>query len=184
MAATEIAAVAFGVAYILLAIREHRGCWIAGGVSTALYALVFFDAGLPMQAVLQVLYVALSVYGWLTWGRVDGKAPHSSLPLRSHLLALAGVALATAASAPLVAHYALAASPIADSLGTWASLFATWLLARRTIDNWVWWIVIDSGLAALFASQGLWLTAALYLAYALLAIAGWRTWRRTRPRAP
>ena len=184
MAGTEIAAVAFGIAYILLAIREHRGCWIAGGISTALYALVFFDAGLPMQSVLQILYVALSVYGWLTWGRAEGKAPRSSLPIRAHLLALAGVALATAASAPLVARYALAASPVADSLGTWASLFATWLLARRYIDNWCWWIAIDSGLAALFASQGLWLTAALYLAYALLAMAGWRTWRRNRPRAP
>jgi nicotinamide mononucleotide transporter len=184
VAATEIAAVAFGIAYILLAIREHRACWIAGGISTALYALVFFDAGLPMQSVLQVLYVALSVYGWFTWGRNDGRAPPASLPLHSHLLALAGVALATAASAPLMARYALAASPIADSLGTWASLFATWLLARRYIDNWCWWIVIDSGLAALFASQGLWLTAALYLAYSLLAIAGWKSWRRSRLRVP
>ena len=184
MAATEVAAVAFGIAYIVLAIREHRACWIAGGIGTALYAVVFFDAGLPMQSVLQVLYVALSIYGWLAWGRNSRKAPPSPLPLRANLLALAGVALATAASAPLVARYALAASPVADSLGTWASLFATWLLARRYVDNWYWWIVIDSGLAVLFSSQGLWLTATLYLAYSLLAIAGWRSWRRSRMQAP
>lgn len=182
MAATEIAAVAFGIAYILLAIREHRACWIAGGISTAIYAVVFFDAGLPMQSLLQLLYVAMSVYGWLAWGRDDGEPPPQPLPLRVHLLALAGIALATAVSAPLVAHYALANLPVADSLGTWASLFATWLLARRYIDNWLWWVVIDSGLAALFASQGLWPTAALYLAYSLLAIAGWNSWRRNRIR--
>jgi nicotinamide mononucleotide transporter len=181
VAATEIAAVAFGIAYILFAIQERRACWIAGGISTALYAAVFFDAGLPMQAVLQLVYVAISVYGWLAWGRDDGKVPPSApLRFRVHLIALAGIALASAASAPLIARYALAASPIADSMGTWASLYATWLLARRYIDSWYWWVVIDTGLAALFANQGLWPTAALYLAYALLAVAGWKSWRRSR----
>jgi len=185
VAATEIAAVAFGIAYILLAIREHRACWIAGGISTALYAAVFFDAGLPMQAVLQLVYVAMSVYGWVAWGKDDGKSPRpDDLRLSANLLAVAGVALATAISAPLIARHALAAAPVADSLGTWASLFATWLLARRYIDPWSWWVVIDTGLAALFASQGLWPTAALYLAYALLAVAGWRSWRRSRAASP
>ncbi len=67
MAAAEFAAVAFGVAYILLAIREHRACWIAGGIGTAIYAAVFLEAGLPMQAALQLVYVAMSAYGWFAW---------------------------------------------------------------------------------------------------------------------
>ena len=145
-----------------------------------LYAFVFRDAGLPMQALLQLVYVALAVYGWIAWQRDAGRtlAPRR-LPARGHLFALGGVLLATAASAPLVARHALATAPIADSLGTWASLFATWLLARRYADNWAWWIVIDTGLAVLFLSQGLSMTAALYLAFAVLAFAGWRSWRRT-----
>ena len=98
-----------------------------------------------------------------------------------HLI-LAAIGLLTAVSAPLAARYALAAAPVADSLGTWASLFATWLLARRIIDTWAWWIAIDLGLGALFIRQGLLPTGALYLAFALLAIAGWQSWRR--PRAP
>ncbi|HEX9707240.1 MAG TPA: nicotinamide riboside transporter PnuC [Steroidobacteraceae bacterium] len=184
MAATEIAAVAFGIAYILLAIREHRGCWIAGGVSSALYAVVFFGVGLPMQSLLQLVYVALSVYGWVVWGPYASDSQRAdSLQPSAHLLAVAGIALATAFSAPLAARYALATEPLADSLGTWASLFATWLLARRYIDTWTWWVVIDTGLAALFASQGLWPTAGLYLAYAVLAIAGWRSWRHRRLQA-
>ena len=181
MAAAELAAVAFGVAYILLAIREHRACWIAGGIGTAIYGLVFLDAGLPMQAALQLVYVALSVYGWMSWR----SAPADATPIRSwswkrHLAAAAAIGAATAASAPLVERYALGEAPIADSLGTWASVFATWLLARRVIDTWAWWIVIDAGLAALFAHQGLWPTAALYLAYAVLAVIGWRHWRARR----
>ena len=181
MAAAELAAVAFGVAYILLAIREHRACWIAGGIGTAIYGLVFLDAGLPMQAALQLVYVALSVYGWMSWR----SAPADATPIRSwswkwHLAAAAAIGAATAASTPLVERYALGEAPVADSLGTWASVFATWLLARRVIDTWAWWIVIDAGLAALFAHQGLWPTAALYLAYAVLAVIGWRQWRARR----
>jgi nicotinamide mononucleotide transporter len=182
--AAELAAAAFGIAYILLAIRERRACWIAGGISTALYAAVFVDAGLPMQAALQLVYVALSAYGWYAWQRAAAEArPVRSWPWQRHLAAAAVIALATAASAPLAARYATAAAPVADSAGTWASVFATWLLARRVIDTWAWWIAIDAGLAVLFARQGLWPTAALYLAYAALAVAGWRAWRARLPAA-
>jgi len=184
VAPAELAAVGFGLAYILLAIREHRACWIAGGISTALYAFVFLDAGLPMQAALQVAYVAMSAWGYFAWRRdAEGAAPVRRWPVSRHLLALLGVGLATALSAPLAARYALAAAPVADSLGTWASLLATWLLARRVIDTWFWWIAIDAGLAALFYAQGLVATAALYLAFALLAVAGWRSWRKGAARA-
>lgn len=175
----EYAAVGFGIAYILLAIRQHRACWIAGGISTALYIAVFVDARLPLQAALQVLYVAMSVYGWFAW-RPDGDATRPrSWPWPRHLLLLAGVGVASAVSMVLLDQFAASDAPLADSLGTLASLAATWLLARRVIETWFWWIVIDAGLAALFASQGLAVTAVLYLAYAALAVAGWRAWRRS-----
>jgi len=184
VAPAELVAVAFGFGYIGLAIREHRACWIAGGISTAIYAAVFHRAGLPMQAALQLLYVAMSVYGWLSWTR----NPASTAPARSwrrgrHFAALVAVGLATAVSAPIAVRYALAEAPFADSLGAWASAVATWLLARRIVDAWLWWIAIDVGLAALFASQGLVATAVLYLAFALLAVVGYRSWRGSRVRA-
>jgi nicotinamide mononucleotide transporter len=177
----EAIAVLLGIAYIALAIRQHRLCWIAGGASTALYSVVFLQSDLPLQAGLQLLYVALAVYGWIQW-RPDGGTLHqyASWPWPRHGLALAAIAGATAISTALLTRYGGSSAPFADSLGTWASVFATWLLARRYIETWLWWIVIDLGLAALFASQGLAPTAALYFVYALLAIAGWREWRRSR----
>jgi len=177
---SELLAVALGLAYIGLAIRQHRACWIAGGASTAIYIAVFLKAGLLLQAALQIAYVVLSIYGWLAW-RADGDVPARprSWPLSRHLLAVLAVGLATAASTPLLAYYADAPAPLADSLGTWASVVATWLLARRYLETWFWWMVIDSGLATLFACHGLAFTAGLYLAYAVLAIAGWRAWRRS-----
>jgi len=180
----ELIAVALGLAYIVLAIRQHRACWIAGGASTAIYIFVFLEAGLLLQSALQVAYVALSVYGWMTWrAGSDLPARPQAWPLSKHLLAVLAVLLATAASTPILAHYTDSPAPFADSLGTWASVAATWLLARRILANWLWWMVIDSGLAILFASQNLAFTAALYLAYAVLAIAGWRAWRGSRSAA-
>jgi nicotinamide mononucleotide transporter len=180
VAPIEAAAVATGAAYIWLAIRQQRACWVAGGVSTALYIAVFAEAGLPLQAALQLLYVALSFYGWFAWGPGGEAVPRPRRwPPRLHLLALIAVALATAASMLLLERFPLSGAPFADSLGTWASVVATWLMARRVIESWLWWIAVDTGLAALFAAQGLTPTAALYLAYAVLAIAGWRAWRRT-----
>ena len=180
----ELIAVALGLAYIVLAIRQHRACWIAGGASTAIYIFVFLEAGLLLQSALQVAYVALSVYGWMTWrAGSDLPARPQAWPLSKHLLAVLAVLLATAVSTPVLAHYTDSPAPFADSLGTWASIAATWLLARRILANWFWWIVIDSGLATLFASQNLAFTAALYLTYAVLAIAGWRAWRGSRSAA-
>ena len=105
MAATELAAVAFGVAYILLAIRQHRACWIAGGIGTALYGFVFLEAGLPMQAALQLVYVAMSAYGWQAWARAATDArPVRSWPWTLHLAAAAANRAATAKSAPVAAR--------------------------------------------------------------------------------
>jgi nicotinamide mononucleotide transporter len=176
----EPVAVALGIVYIVLAIRQHRACWIAGGISTLLFIVVFVEAGLPMQAALQVAYVALSVYGWVVW-RPGGAlaARPQSWPLSRHLLLLAAVGIMTAASVPMLTAVEASVAPLAESLGTWASVAATWMLARRCLEVWFWWIVIDTGLAGLFLAQGLAPTAALYLGFAVLAVAGWHEWRRS-----
>lgn len=177
--APELVAVALGFAYMLLAIRQDRRCWVAGGLSTALYVTVFADARLYLQAVLQVLYVLLAVYGWRSWYAPAGQtAPLRRWTLRQHGLAASSVVAATLLTGPALAAWSDAAAPWADALGTWASVAATWMLARKVAAAWLWWIVIDLGLTTLFASQGLAFTAALYLSYAALGVVGWRAWRR------
>lgn len=178
--AVEGIAVAFGVAYIVLAIGRRRACWVAGGISTALYVFVFLHAALYLQAALQVAYVALSLYGWRQWTSAAGAAPAPPRrwPLRRHAQALLAVAVATLATAPLLARFSDAAAPWADALGTWSSVAATWMMAQRVAAHWLWWIAIDLGLAVLFASQALVFTAALYAGFAVMAVAGFAAWRR------
>jgi len=179
----ELAAVLLGFGYIALAIRQRRLCWLAGGLSTALYILVFVDARLYLQSALQVLYVVLAVYGWREWGR-DGPATGGLVVRRwtatRHLSAIGAVAAATVLTAPMLSAWTNSAAPWADALGTWASVAATWMMVRKVAANWIWWIFVDSGLAWLYATQGLVFTAVLYVAFALLAGAGWWSWRAAR----
>jgi len=180
----ELAAVLLGFAYIALAIRQRRLCWLAGGLSTALYIVVFLDARLYLQSVLQVLYVVLAAYGWWEWGR--GATEGAGIVVRRwgpalHAAVVGLVAVATAITAPMLQAWTDAAAPWADAAGTWASVAATWMMVRKVAANWIWWIVVDAGLAWLYASQGLAFTAILYAAFALLAVAGWWAWRGGRP---
>lgn len=173
----ELVAVALGVAYVLLAIRQDRRCWLAGGLSTAIYVVVFADARLYLQASLQVLYVVLAVYGWRSWtAAAGGTVPIRRWRPRRHALAALAVVVATATTGAALAAWSDAAAPWPDALGSWASVAATWMLARKVAAAWLWWIAIDLGLAVLFVTQGLAFTALLYLAFAALAVVGWKTW--------
>ena len=180
----EALAVLCGIAYVLLAIRQRRACWAFGGLSTALYVLVFLEARLYLQSALQVVYVLLAIHGWRAWGRAAAAA--QGLAVRrigpsAHLAVLAATLALTVATAPAMAHWSDSAAPWADALGTWASVAATWLMIRKVAATWLWWIVVDAGLAVLFATQGLVFTAVLYAAFAGLAVAGWVAWRRAAP---
>lgn len=182
----ELAAVLLGFAYIALAIRQRRLCWLAGGLSTALYIVVFLDARLYLQSALQGLYVWLAAYGWWEWGRGDAEKPGIVVrrwSLKRHAAVFGLVAAATAITASMLQAWTDAAAPWADAAGTWGSVAATWMMVRKVAANWIWWIVVDAGLAWLYASQGLAFTAILYVAFALLAVAGWWAWRGGRPLA-
>jgi nicotinamide mononucleotide transporter len=174
----EAIAAALGFVYLVLVIRQHPGCWIAAFVSTLLYASVFWQAGLRMQAALQVYYVGMAVYGWFAWG-AGGHGP--ALPVsrgswRLHVGGIAAVAVATALTVGWLGDGS--AQPVLDAFTTWASVFTTWLVARKILGNWAWWLVIDALIAVLCWQQRLYATALLYAAYLVLVAVGWRAWHR------
>jgi nicotinamide mononucleotide transporter len=178
----EAASVLLGLAYAVLAIRRNRWCWVAGGVGSALMIILSLNARLPMQAALQVYYVVISVYGWWHWTREEeaqGTLAVSTLPMRWHLLAVTGVVLASALMTRWLGTQAHAAWPFLDALTTWGSLYATWLEARVKVENWLYWIVIDSILGFLFAAQGLYFVALLSVVYLGVSAIGFIRWLKT-----
>ena len=180
----EGVAAAAGVLYVILAIVQSRLCWVAGFLSTAIYLYVFYRSHLYMQAGLQAYYVAAAVYGWWAW-RSDAAGaalPVTRAGLRVQLLGLAAVLAAAWTSAAWLASRTGSRDPLLDSLTTWASLFATWLVTRKKIDNWAWWLVVDALILALCWRQKLYPSVFMYGLYIGLAFIGWRSWYRDMTR--
>jgi nicotinamide mononucleotide transporter len=174
----EAVAAVLGLAYLVLVIRQRREAWLAALASTALYLLVFYRARLYMQAALQVYYLAIAFYGWYAWRRQPGGAelPVSRASWRVQAAGLAGIALASGASAAWLARETGSAEPFLDSLTTWASVFTTWLVARKKIENWAWWLVVDALTVVLCWRGRLYPSMILYGLYLGLVLLGWRSW--------
>jgi nicotinamide mononucleotide transporter len=177
----EGVAAALGLAYLLLAVKRNLWCWLCAFVSTSIYLVLFADAKLYMQSALQVFYLVMAVYGFMEWRRgrsVNGEIMIRSWPLRSHLIAAAAIALATLLNGWLLGRGTDAVAPYLDSFVTWSSVVTTWMVARRLIENWLYWVVIDGLAAYLYFSQQMLVTALLFLLYVGIVIHGYVQWRR------
>lgn len=177
----EMMAVILAIAYLLLAVRESVLCWYAAFVSSMIYVALFWQASLPMQALLSVFYVGMAVYGWWNWkygGRGEDELPIHCWHLRQHLVTFAGIVVLTAVSGYWLALNTDSAWPYVDSFLTWASIVTTWMVARKILENWLYWIVIDSISAFLYLDRELYLTALLFAVYVGIVIFGYVSWRK------
>jgi nicotinamide mononucleotide transporter len=179
MSLWELAAVLLGVAYLLLAMRESLWCWYAAFFSTGIFLLLFWEVGLLMESALQVYYLGMAVYGWWQWQQGSGEQRElaiSSWGMRQHLLAAGAVVALSAASGALLLQHTDAALPYLDSFTTWGSVLTTWMVARKILENWLYWLVIDSVSIYLYLDRGLMLTALLFAVYLVIVIFGYRQW--------
>jgi nicotinamide mononucleotide transporter len=176
----NVLALATGVLYAVLAARRNRFCWIAGAVSSVCAAALSQLSQLPMQAALNVFYVGMSVYGWWSWTRRSshGELNVSLWPHAWHVGAAVAIVALSLASAFVLRRWTAAAWPLLDSLTTFFSLLATWLAARGKLENWLYWVVINTVTIYLFAAQRAWGMAVLSALLTVIAIAGFVTWRR------
>ena len=177
----EALGAALGLAYLLLAVRRNLLCWLCAFASTAIYLAIFASAALYMQALLQIFYLAMAVYGFIEWrqGRTDaGELAIASWSVSQHVLAALFVAAATVLNGWLLSRYTDAAAPYLDSFITWSSVVTTWMVARRVIENWLYWIVVDGLAAYLYYTQGLLATTLLFVIYLGVVVRGYVVWRR------
>lgn len=174
----EALGVALGFVYVVLIIYRRRSGWIAGAASSFIYVYLSLQAKLPMQSMLQVFYVIMAAYGWWTWGRNQREEGGriKRWPWWAHVLGWTVVGLVTAATARWLGANTNDGWPLLDSLTTWTSVLATWMVARSLLENWFYWIVGDSISVFLFASQGLVTTSVLFLSYLVMAVLGYRSW--------
>ncbi|NKI36100.1 nicotinamide mononucleotide transporter [Wenzhouxiangella sp. XN79A] len=184
--AWELLAVALALAYLLLAVRQSRWCWAAALASTAIFSVLFWNVQLLMQSALNVYYMAMAVYGWWHWqhgGQADTPLPVRRWPLRAHARAIAVIVLAALLTGAVLANHSEAARPYLDALITWGAVVTTFMVARKVLENWAYWMVINSLAVVLFLDRGMQATAALHAAYLVISVFGWQRWRRDE-RAP
>jgi nicotinamide mononucleotide transporter len=178
---SEAIGAALGLAYLLLAVRRSLLCWLCAFVSTAIYLVLFARASLYMQSLLQVFYLVMAVVGFIDWKR--GRSDEAGVLIRTwtvsqHALAAVAVMLATLLNGWFLATQTDAAAPYLDSFVTWGSVVTTWMVARRVLENWLYWIVVDALAAYLYFTQGLLVTTALFVIYLGIVVHGYWVWRR------
>jgi nicotinamide mononucleotide transporter len=177
----ETLAVLLGIGYLILAMRESSLCWYCAFFSTALYVWIFGDVSLYMESALNVYYMAMAIYGWLQWQR--GGADKSGVKIirwtaRQHILGVVIILGASVTSGYLLSSNTAAKLPYLDSFTTWGSVFTTIMVARKVLENWLYWIVINSVSIYLYIDRGLDQTAAMFFLYLVLATIGFSTWKK------
>ena len=179
----EAVAALFAVLYLVLAIRESLWCWPAAFISSVLMLVVVFGARLYSEVALNVYYAAMAVYGWYQWhygGRTRGAAelPISIWPLKMHALAVGGSLALSAAVGWLMSRYTQAAFPYLDGFLAVSSVVTTYLVARKILENWLYWLVIDSLWLYVYWQRELYFFVALFALYLVLVVIGLARWHR------
>jgi nicotinamide mononucleotide transporter len=180
----EPAAAAITLLCVYLAVKQRVETWPVGLVGVSLYAVVFYRAGLYANAALQLVFAAFALYGWHQWLRGGPSRSELSVtrtPRRLWLGALAAAALLAVAGTLLLARPGKNLLAFFDSALTAFSLAAQYLMTRKYLENWILWVAVDVVYTALFVTQKLYYTAALYAAFTVLAWRGYREWKDALP---
>ena len=172
----ESVAVFFSILYVVLATKESIWCWGAGAISVSLYIYICFSAQLYPETGLQVFYLFMAFYGYFNWNKKEQSLQISEWSISKHLFILVIGAILTFLMGFYFATYTNAKMPIVDSFTTVFSVFATYMVAKKILGNWLYWIVIDAVSIYLYFSRDLHLTSLLFIAYTIIAIFGYFSW--------
>jgi len=177
----EITAVVLAILYLVLAVKQNILCWVCGIISSVLYFFIMHSAGLYMEAYLQIFYVFMGFYGWSQWKTKTSNTSDfvvNTWNKSQHLFATSMVLILSIISATILRFFTDAALPFLDALVTWGAVVATYMVAKKLLENWIYWLVIDSISIFLFISRDLFPTAFLFGIYIIIIIYGYRSWSK------
>ena len=176
----EIVAALLAIAYLLLAMRQDARCWIAWIISSLMYLFVMCSAGLYMEAGLQIFYLLMGFYGLYQWQYKLANNETLKIkvwPITTHMMCLTALFLLVITSGYILSNNTDAASPYIDAFTTWGAIIASYMVAKKILENWIYWFVIDFVSVFLFVSRELYPTALLFCLYLFLVIIGYRSWK-------
>ena len=181
-----------GLLYLFLEIKQHRAMWIVGFLTSLVYVFVFFFSKIYADMGLQAYYVAISIYGFWQWTRkcnpaqtspaVEKEASGTIVYRQATPLMLTGICFAILGTYLLIYYvlYTFTDSPIpaGDAFTTAIGIIATYMLAKRIIEHWIFWIIANAASVYLYYLRELYPTMFLYVCYTVLAAVGLYIWKK------
>ena len=177
----EVFAALLGIAYVILATKESQWCWPLAFISTLIYTILFWQGQLPMQALLNFYYMGMAIYGYLLWrqhGNTEDNLVITRWSRSQQIIFLAIGTILTLATAYYLESINASQSPYLDAGVTVFSVLNTLLMARKILQNWLYWIIIDAAAIVLYAQTGYYATVVMYSVYLILAIIGYISWQK------
>ena len=174
---------ALAIAYLLLALKQNKLCWFAWIASSILYLYVMYQAGLYMESLLQVFYLCMGFYGLSQWSKTINNNQNTYVDIWSignHIFAISLIIVLSFLSGILLSNFSNAALPFIDAFTTWGAIVASYMVAKKILENWIYWFVIDFISVFIFASRGLYFTSALFVTYLVIIYFGYKSWSKIR----
>ena len=186
----ELAGTVSAIIYLYLSVRENIWLWPVGFLTSVFYLIVFYHSRLYADMGLQVYYLMVSVYGWFHWmGRKNGHKPmETNLPTLSISFKQWMTYTATIGVLTLVLYFLLqylpglidlppSDLPLGDAFTTAGGIVATWMLARKMLENWLVWIIINAFSLGMYIYKELYITVFLFTIYTFMAAIGYYKWK-------
>lgn len=173
-----------GLIYLYFEIRQKVWLWPLGLITSAVYAVVFFQSKFYADMSIQFYYIGISIYGWYWWLHGGEREGNAELPV-TRLNAKLGVTLSVFTIlcfyviAVVLRDYTDSPVPYGDAFTTALSITATWMLARKIIEHWWLWLIINTVSLALYIYKGLYPTSVLFFFYATMSVVGYYQWKKT-----
>ena len=175
----ELIAVLLALSYLILASRQNIICWYAALVSTSIYTYLYWDVSLYMESLLNVYYFVMAIYGLYQWKKKEKRENSIDIwSFKKHSIIISLIIVLSFISGIFLSE-TNAENPFLDSFTTWGSVITTYMVAKKILTNWIFWIVINSVGIFLNFDKGLIMTALLLFIYQIISAIGFISWRRS-----
>ena len=183
----EIIGTIIGLLYLWLEYRASIYLWIAGIIMPAIYIFVYYKAGLYPDFGINIYYLLAAVYGWIIWKYGSKKQEKAELPITriplKYLPPLTAVfIIALLGIVWILINFTDSTVPWLDSFTTALSIVGMWMLARKYVEQWWAWILVDVVCCGLYIYKDLYFTSGLYGLYSIIAIFGFLKWKQMMPK--
>jgi len=181
----EILGTISSLIYLYLSIKKNILCWLFGIIASGLYVYIFLLSGFYADMGLNVYYVFISIYGWINWSKNDKQRNGNNVGFTVNrlnkklslilffvfLIIFAGIVF-------ILVNYTDSQIPYWDAFTTAGSIIATWMLARKILEQWIIWIIVDLVSLGLYIYKDLYATSLLFLVYTIMAVARFIAWKK------